>query len=179
MSITNNSTHKYTFTEPGCMICEHHSNTYPRYCHGFKKRKNPKRFTSKDPKTKTPRWCPRRLDPAAIRVYRFKDGRAEFMGRMSLGENDKSGLAYDHPYYLRYTLAFECRSKLTAKSFYESTKTEGREEIQGFALEYGDVIEVDNGLKAFAFVYRGQYTFKPAYFDSTKIDGTNYDKNGR
>ena len=175
MQETQNGTHKYTFSEPGCTSCEHRKGTLTVYCHGFKKRKNPKRFTSKDPKIKAPKWCPKRLDPSVVSVYRYKDEMGAHFGAENLYFSDKNMQLYDFPSAHHYALAFECRSTLTAKSFYESTKTEGREEIQGFELEYGDVIEVDNGLKAFAFVYREPYTVKPAIFVSKKYEEIQHD----
>ena len=171
MSITNNSTHKYTFTEPGCMICEHHSNTYPRYCHGFKKRKNPKRFTSKDPKIKAPKWCPKRLPVSVIRVYRYKGEMGAHFGAENLYFSDKNKQMYDFPSTHHYVLAYEYHSGITAKGFYEAAKADGCDKIDGFALEYGDVIEVDNGLKAYSFVYRGSHNYKPAVFDSERLRG--------
>ena len=175
MSKKQNGPHKYTFSEPGCYSCEHCKDTLVKYCHGFKKRKNPKRFTSKDPKIKAPKWCPKRLIPSVIRVYRFKDECSAFSGRESLESTDKVKFIYDFPSIIHYLLVFEYHCGISAKDFYENAKNDGCTEFDGFKLQYGDVLEVDNGLKAYSFVYRSAHNCKPAIFDSARIE----DKNGR
>ena len=169
--MNQNNSYKYDFSVPGCNLCEHNKGTLTQYCHGFKKRKNPKRFTSKDPKTKAPKWCPKRLPTSVIRVYRYKDEQSALFGSDDLQRSDGGKSMHDYAYPHYYVPAFEYPSEITAKSFYESTKEEPLEEIDSFKLQYGDVVEIDDGIKAFAFVYRGSYYFKPAYFDSAQLRG--------
>jgi len=164
------SEYTHYFSEPGCSACEHRTGTLTQYCGGFKKRRNPIRFTSQDPKLKAPKWCPKRLNPSVIRVYRYKGEMATHFGNESLYFSDKNKSVYDAPFVHHYALAFEHPYGVTAEAFYESTQTEGVGDIYGFELQYGDVVEVDSGLKAHAFVYKGQYTFKPAIFDSTRVE---------
>jgi len=159
--------HKYDFTEPKCTSCEHHKGTN---CYGFKKRRNPKRFSSRDPREKAPKWCPRRLDPTVIRVYRFKDEMATHFGLENLLINDKIESAYECPFEHHYALAFEHPYGATAEAFYESTQTEGVGDVYGFELQYGDVVEVDSGLVTVPFLYRSRHNFKPARFDSAKVE---------
>ena len=168
---TQNGTQKYSFSEPGCYSCEHREGTITQYCNGFKKRKNPKRFTSKDPKLKAPKWCPKRVRPSVIRVYRYKDERSAFFGRENLETTGNGVFMYDFPSLLHYVLVFEYHNGISAKDFYENSKTHGYTEFDGFELQYGDVLEVDNGLKAYSFVYRGQHNCKPAIFDSARLRG--------
>ena len=171
MKKTQNGKQKYSFSEPGCYSCEHCKGTLTQYCHGFKKRKKTKRFTSKDPKLKAPKWCPRRLPVSVIRVYRYKDEMSAHFGAEYLYFSDKDKLIYDFPSARHYALVFEYHCGISAKDFYENSKTYGYTEFDGFKLQHGDVLEVDNGLKAYSFVYRGRHNCKPAIFDSIKLRG--------
>ena len=75
---------KYSFPELGCSSCEHLQKVgsglcETRYCGGFPKRRNPKRFQASDPKIKAPQWCPRRLPTPVCRIYGFADEQSRFM----------------------------------------------------------------------------------------------------
>ena len=162
---------KYSFWEPGCSSCEYRKGTISQYCHGFKKRKNPKRFTSRDPKYKAPKWCPKRLSATVVRVYRIQTIPEYVLSRESLVMRYAGETDYAFPSTANYALVFEYHSGISPKEFYEASKTEDWQSIYGFELQLGDVVEVDSGLKAYSFLYTGWEGFKPAFFDSTRIRG--------
>ena len=155
-----------TFPEPMCFSCGAYENSYPdRLCYGKSKIK-PRRFKNKDPKRKVPDWCPKRNDPAIVRVYRFKDEQSAIMHMMfeseiKTGENKST---YASPFTHHYMKASEHRINISAKSFYAAALEYEAVELIGLELEYGDVVEIDDGLKPYFFYFRGHQTFRPAWF---------------
>ena len=73
-----------------------------RYC--MKAGRKGKRFRSKDPKSRPPAWCPRRITPPVCRIYGFKD---EFSAAM----DDDERLRFDPQKRERY-LPFTHRYRL-------------------------------------------------------------------
>ena len=97
-----------------------------RYCMGFKR---PRCFQNHDPKINAPKWCPKRLNPAALRIYGFKDENAQHM-------YDVFGGIYAHRYAVRYT-----------GTTYQNANSILKDEIpNGLRLEEGEVLEIDDGL---------------------------------
>ena len=164
---------KYDFSEPLCASCEHRKGDITKYCHGFPNRKNPRRFRASDPKYKAPKWCPKRLRASAVRIYRCKDSQSWLFAHESILLSRNEMYKYAAISEFRYTLAFEYHSGITAKAFYELSLTCNCNELYGFTLETCDVIEVDDGLKAYSFLYLGAGEYKPGHFDSAKIRGNS------
>lgn len=62
----------------------------------------------------------------------------------------------------RYVAAKEFPTHMTAKQFYEATKQEAIASIiPDYAFKFGEIIEIDNGLKPYAFYYRDYSTVIP------------------
>lgn len=151
---------KYTFPGPFCPGCQYHqvvggvvSGT--RYCNGFPKKRKPKRFKQSDPKYKPPKWCPRLISPPVCRVYGFADEKSEFL-EWYLNRRDYKPGAHIFPSEFHYRLRCEADLRMTAKQFYDAMQRESVEQIfsdAGMELEYGEVIEIDDGLRPYYFYY--------------------------
>lgn len=147
---------KYTFHEPGCYICNElviqgGGISETRYCTGFPKRKNPKRFRASDPKMKAPSWCPRRITPPALRIYGFRDEWSRLMELDNLPQRGQPSPAYISPHSFHYKLRMETTTNLTARQFFKMYH-KGRDlaEIDE-NMAIGEVIEIDNGLRPYFF----------------------------
>lgn len=137
---------------PRCISCEF-LRTYnigyveTRYCACFKKRK-PKRFRKADPKYKVPSWCPRLINPPVLRLYRLDS-------TFSLPEDlpDAKRLDFDNLSVneSHYRLEREEPSILTARKFYQAVKKERSIEKFVRHIEFGDIIEIDDGIRPYYF----------------------------
>ena len=147
---------KYTFPGPFCPGCQYHQLVgCTRYCNGFPKKRKPKRFRESDPRYKPPKWCPRLISPPVCRVYGFVDEKNEFL-EWCLNRRDYKPGAYTSPSEHRYKLRCEADLRLTAKQLYDAMQRESVGSIfsdTGIELEYGEVIEIDDGLKPYYFYY--------------------------
>lgn len=172
---------KYTFPVPICPGCQYHqvvggvvSGT--RYCNGFPKRRKPKRFRKSDPKYKPPKWCPRLISPPACRIYGFVNKEAEMMAWMFNGEvvavqkGDKRQ-AYPSVLASHYRLRLELALGLTAKQFYDAMweADAGVADEISKQVDYGEVIEIDDGLKPYYFYYSSFRVIPLAYFDRSRV----------
>ena len=169
---------KYKFYEPGCYCCSHLERrgtgiAETRYCNNFP-RDRVKRFRSSDPQIKAPSGCPRRISPPALRVYGFLD---EFGRTMELNRLPAPGSPtpeYLHPQRSHYKLRLETQIAMTARQFYLEVKR--RRGLDDFVenIEIGEVVEIDNGLKPYAFVYLGGGSLVMAVmFSRTGIEDSN------
>lgn len=153
-----------TFKEPGCSLCEHYKDLHfgNRYCLGFgRKKPNGRRFKTRDPKYKAPKWCPKRNIPAIVRVYRMTDEARERNLVLELWARDNmpgEAAALSLPFRSHYALVAECRESLTAGRFHEIAARSSDEAAKniGFPLKYNDVVEIDDGLRPHAFHYRAE-----------------------
>ena len=149
---------KPTFPEPGCWGCSHHmvQGKFPcetRYCMGTG-RKRGKRFKKSDPQCKAPRWCPKRLSPKICRVYRLSGENERLMEQMRRAEMRPQKHKNYSVFWHRYEQEprYESPIFLTAKQFYEQANRERADNIlEDFQTEYGDVIEIDDGLQPYYF----------------------------
>ncbi len=149
---------KPTFPEPRCWECPQYTvqGKFPyetRYCMGTG-RKHGKRFKKSDPQYKVPRWCPKRLSPKICRVYRLRGENERFMEQIRQAEllppKQESYSVFWHRYEPKPR--YEAPISLTAKQFYEQANQEGADSIlEHFETEYGDVIEIDDGLRPYFF----------------------------
>lgn len=148
------------FYEPGCTSCDFlkEQGAFPcetRYCTNFP-RKRAKRFRSRDPILKAPAWCPKRNNPPILRVYGFLDSFSWRMEALALPSPLDSPPEYTYPNRCHYKIRVEKRTGSTAKDFYSAVKKgEAMESLLEVAVEDGEVIEIDSGLKSFYFQYLG------------------------
>lgn len=149
---------KTLFHKPRCSSCEYygvHNESVPkkvagaflrvgcRYCSGGKRIRV---FKRSDPKVYIPSWCPRRKEPAELRVYCYKDTDAWFLS--FLFEQDGT---HRSPHGYEYAVRHECSTELTAKGFYESTEHKLISDVLGFPVQTNEVIKIDDGLRPYYF----------------------------
>ena len=173
---------KYTFPGPTCPGCQYHqvvggvvSGT--RYCNGFPKRRKPKRFKRSDPKYKPPKWCPRLISPPVCRVYGFVNSEAAVTDWLLNREATaaKSGNAQDAYRSVseyRYKLRCELSLGLTAKQFYEEMQSDVSTCVTSKIrnqVEYGEVIEIDDGLKPYYFYFDTFRVIPLLHFDRSRV----------
>lgn len=149
------------YTDPGCYVCPHltkHS-AESRYCHGFgKKRPKGRRFLKKDPKYKAPGWCPRRISPAMVRVYKMTEAAKDIIDLADMLHRqyypDTEPLTH-LPRESQYALVAECRESITAGWFAQIADSDPAKaaEYISFRLDFGDVIQIDSGLSKHTFHY--------------------------
>lgn len=150
---------KYSFPALNCWSCAEHRTTgnlvsETRYCMGFPKKKNGKRFKQSDPKYKAPKWCPKRLASPVCRIYSFADECSAALDRLLRSDDSLMAQDYAYPRADKYTLRLELPLGLTAKEFWERVEQETAEYVLMDAdLAYGDVVEIDDGLKPHYFYY--------------------------
>lgn len=150
---------KYNFSEPRCssMPCyKTVGNGFndSRYCEGFPKKGKSKRFKTSDPVSKAPKWCPKRLPTPVCRIYGFKDEQSEFIELMKRRDFDPKTEDYIHPDAFHYKFEREFPISMTANDFFKATRKEPLSELfPNEDLDYGQVLEIDNGLRAYAFYY--------------------------
>ena len=116
-----------------------------RYCMGCKR---PRCFRNQDPKIYVPKWCPKRIEPAALRIYGFKNLSAQYMYA-------EFGLILEHRYIVRYTgTAFQSANAILK---------DGMPQDQWLAD--GEVLELDDGIRPVFLCKEGG-----------KLQVTNFDK---
>lgn len=164
---------KHTFPGPYCPGCQYHQLAgCTRYCNGFPKRRKSKRFRSSDPKYKPPKWCPRLISPPVCRVYGFVDEKSEYL-EWCLNRRDYKPGAYISPSAFHYTPRCEADLRLTAKQLYDATQTGSVEQIFSdveVELGYGEVVEIDDGLRPYYFYYLNYNKLIPLlHFDRSRV----------
>lgn len=173
---------KYTFPGPYCPGCQYHQTVgeavgQTRYCNGFPKRRKSKRFKRSDPKYKPPKWCPRLISPPVCRVYGFVNSEAavtdwllnrEATAAKSGNEQD----AYRSVSEYRYKLRCELSLGLTAKQFYNAMLSDVSTCVTSKIrnqVEYGEVIEIDDGLKPYYFYFDTFKVIPLLHFDRLRV----------
>ena len=179
---------KISIHKPRCATCpyyEIHSEPVPRkvrgaflqvgcrYCSGGKKIRV---FKRSDPKVYVPSWCPRRKEPAEMRIYCYKDTNAWFLNFL-LEQDGVRRFPSGHEYAVRH----KCSTELTAKGFYELTEQKLVDDILGFPVSNNEVIEIDDGLRPYCFVVHEYGVELLAYFDrdsarKNKLDRTDLEE---
>lgn len=158
---------KVRFFEPSCTECPSYSawGDFPcetRYC--MAKGRKGKRFKAHDPKFRAPKWCPKRLPSRVCRVYRLKDEEVslEWARRAVFNPNEltyypAAGYRYDPEPKLEKNIGY------TVRQFYERVNEDGPEYIlDELGLEFGDLFELDDGLRPYYFYYFGPGVVLPA-----------------
>ena len=134
-----------------------------RYCKGFPKRKNPKRFKSSDPKYKAPKWCPRRISPPVCRVYGFASFQDQMMDCLTREQLVSKQNRYIYPTAFHYTLRLETTLGINARTFFYQSKHGELDDFLAEAdLSPGEVVEIDDGLRPYFFYCWGWSKFIPA-----------------
>jgi len=102
-----------------------------RYCMGCDR---PRCFRSGDPKIYVPKWCPKLLQPAALRIYTFKNNIAWHI-------YCTVGGIFAYRYTVRYTgTTTECANDILTKGV-----------PSGQWLSDGEVLELDDGIRPIFF----------------------------
>lgn len=182
---------KYTFPEPPCPGCQHHQLVgCTRYCNGLPKKRRPRRFRKSDPKLKVPRWCPQRISPPVCRIYGYVNEDAAITDWLLNREaaaawGGKEQDAYRSVSERHYKLRLELPLGLTAKQFYDAMEYEANNCVSTCAVsdirsqaEYGEVIEIDDGLKPYYFYYTTARVIPLAYFDRSRVQPASSEEGG-
>lgn len=173
---------KYTFPGPTCPGCQYHQSVgdgllQTRYCNGFDKKRKSKRFKRSDPKYKPPKWCPRLISPPVCRVYGFVNSEAAVTDWLLNREATaaKSGNeqeAYRSVSEYRYKLRCELSLGLTAKQFYAAMLSDVSTCVTSKIrnqVEYGEIIEIDDGLKPYYFYFDSFRVIPLLHFDRSRV----------
>ncbi len=173
---------KYTFPGPTCPGCQYHQSVgdgllQTRYCNGFDKKRKSKRFMRSDPKYKPPKWCPRLISPPVCRVYGFVNSEAAVTDWLLNREATaaKSGNeqeAYRSVSEYRYKLRCELSLGLTAKQFYAAMLSDVSTCVTSKIrnqVEYGEIIEIDDGLKPYYFYFDSFRVIPLLHFDRSRV----------
>lgn len=150
---------KYSFPALNCRSCAEHRAIgnmvcETRYCMGFPKKRDGKRFKRSDPQYKPPKWCPKRLDRPVCRIYGFADEQSAALDRMMRCDDDPREQDYAYPSPRHYKFRLELPLGLTAKEFWEAAQRDTAEIVLSDAnLDSGEVVEIDDGLKPYYFYY--------------------------
>ena len=148
-----------------CDKCMTYSEPHPKKCHGVTMRfgerfclaqKKAQRFKKSDPKIKVPAWCPKRNSPPIVRVYGFKDENSHIM--YIVFEKD-SQCPSPHKYKVRH----EGKTNITASDLLEDIYPR----IEGTTIRYGEVIEIDDGIKPVFLFYTEKYGLNQTYFNKS------------
>ena len=154
---------KISIHKPRCATCpyyEIHSEPVPRkvrgafrqvgcrYCSGGKKIRV---FKRSDPKVYVPSWCPRRKEPAEMRIYCYKDTNAWFLNFL-LEQDGVRRFPSGHEYAVRH----KCSTELTAKGFCEWSEQKLVDDILGFPVSINEVIEIDDVLRPYCAFRSGK-----------------------
>lgn len=114
-----------------------------RYCSGGKRVRV---FKSSDPKVYIPSWCPLRKEPSELRVYCYKDNNTWFLRQLL----EQDGV-HSSPSGYECAVRYEGSTALTARDFYEQIQGQAIDDVLGFHVKTGEVIEIDDGLVPYYF----------------------------
>lgn len=96
-----------------------------------------------------PEWCPKRISPSEIKLYRLKDEESWFFHSMSP----------EVPLANHYSVEMKVNTLITAKRLYEELNAgTPAMELLGFAVKEYDIISIDDGLNPYYFYkYKSHY----------------------
>jgi hypothetical protein len=130
---------------------------YERYCIAGKRARL---YKKRDPVTKVPDWCPKRIFPYRVRVFGFKNEQDWFMYEqlcLSLGKTLP-------PEARRYKVVSEATTELTAKAFWEECSYSAGHGLLSADVPLHGVVGIDDGLlPQYFFRCEGGYRYEP-YF---------------
>ena len=153
---TNQALRAYGCAECTFLTCQ----GFERYCGGFPEKRKPKRFWKTDPQWKAPKWCPRRKTPAVYRVYHYKNDGSMLLSNALLHFDGKGHGATAFVSDRHYTLVAEGTTQLSARQFLTSSHQQPASTLLDYPdLVYGNVVEIDDGLRPCCFYYRSHRNF--------------------
>lgn len=96
-----------------------------------------------------PEWCPKRISPPEIKLYRLKDEESWFFHSMSP----------ELPLANHYSVEKKGNTLITAKRLYEELNNgTPAMELLGFAVKEYDIISIDDGLNpCYFYKYKSHY----------------------
>lgn len=150
---TNQALRAYGCAECTFLTCQ----GFERYCGGFPEKRKPKRFWKTDPQWKAPKWCPRRKTPAVYRVYHYKNDGSMLLSNALLHFDGKGHGATAFVSDRHYALVAEGTTQLSARQFLTSSHQQPASTLLDYPdLVYGNVVEIDDGLRPCCFYYRNE-----------------------
>lgn len=170
---------------PGCTACEFnysHSglpqkkygvmlHAAERYCIGGKRARM---FKRRDPTTKAPDWCPKRINPHKVRIFGLKSDFEWFLVesmRVELGTEPA-------PVAHRYMMIAETTTELSAKAFWVECSYDAGPKLLGVEVPRHGIVEINDGLlPAYFYHCDGGYRYEP-YFSPPKLE-SKQKKKGR
>ena len=100
------------------------------------------------------------------RIYGFADERSEYMEKLSIANFDPNE-PHIYPIGSHYTLRREMPVSMNARQFFQEAQEEPLEELlSDLDMDFGEVVEIDDGLCPYYFYYFGFLKLIPKY----KID---------
>lgn len=89
------------------------------------------------------------------RIYGFADERSEYMEKLSIDNFDPNE-PYIYPIGSHYTLCREMPVSMNARQFFQAAQEEPLEELlSDLDMDFGEVVEIDDGLCPCYFYYFG------------------------
>lgn len=123
--------------------------------------KKARRFQKRDPVTRVPSWCPKRLKTRKARIYGFKDAGDWLLHERLCRDLGKNISPEGH----HYAVERELDTELTAKEFLERSVSEPDAALlDGVTLTRYQVLEIDDGLLP-AYFYKTEhgYVYEPFF----------------
>lgn len=147
--------------------CEDHKSTVlqlgKHYCsYGNKYRE----FKKIDPKVYPPSWCPKLKSPSEFRIYDFKDSEAWLLYQMS-----KTSSA---PPSYRCAVRLSGTIWLSPVEFFRRALESDVSILLGVAVQSGEIIEIDDGLKPYCFYYSHRSVDVLTHWDPEKAQRNFY-----
>ena len=139
-----------------------------RYCMAGKRTREMKK---RDPKVYPPSWCPKRKDRIELRLYAYKDTNVWYFRDMMT----RQGLEIT-PRGSEYALKHEGYINMTAAEFQRKARERLLSPVLGFSPMTDEVIEIDDGLKPWFFLVKGQGVTLLAHFDRDAALQNQYEK---
>ena len=139
-----------------------------RYCTGGKRIRE---FKPRDPKVYIPSWCPRKKAPAELRIYCYKDDKAQFL-QFLLGSDG----IFHGPFEFDYAVRYEGHTELSASLFQEMTDGQSPSEILGIKVHGKEVIEIDDGIVPYYFYLGESFIVRSISFDGEKARKNSLEK---
>lgn len=138
------------------------------YCAGGKKYRV---FKKKDPKTYPPSWCPKLKWPCDFRVYTFKDSTSWYTHQLFHRDDAPSGYAC--------AVRVDGTVELRPTDFLSELEEKTASELLGIEVKTGEVVEIDDGLKACCFYIGMDGVQYLPYWDAARARQNQYLKETR
>lgn len=139
-----------------------------RYCMAGNRARKMKKS---DPKIYPPSWCPKRKEPAELRLYAYKDTNTWYYRELM----KRQGLEIA-PRGSEYALKREGHINMTAAEFQREAKRQSLLAILGFMPMTGEVIEINDGLKTWFFLVKKRGVTLLIRFDSDAALRNQYEE---